>query len=96
MAMLDRHERNEAAAALKERSPSIGCQVPGCPMVGTISPSIAGRGPWYCRFHFKADPRDYDAITLQLRKGTLQAREAKAIEQYRLDMRHGLQKAKPE
>lgn len=52
---------NEAAPT------STRCAAYGCPMSGTISDSTKGGGTWYCRFHFQASPRAFDAISEDVR-----------------------------
>lgn len=46
------------AAAPKQETVDYRCAFSSgnsrCPATGTISPNIRGGGPWYCRWHFKA------------------------------------------
>lgn len=55
-ALLEQHEalltRDGVMTRLRPLA-SNQCEIPGCYMAGTFSPSGAGKGPWYCRFHFR-------------------------------------------
>ena len=47
---------------------NVMCAAYGCPLPGGISESTKGGGPWFCRFHFNNDRRQFDNITTDLRR----------------------------
>lgn len=51
------------------------CHAHGCPLSGAISESTRGGGPFFCRFHFGTDPKEWQAITETVR-ATLRDRES--------------------
>lgn len=55
-------------AATAEQPESPFCSAAGCPMPGAISESTKGTGPWFCRFHFGAEPNKWPAITSEVRE----------------------------
>lgn len=54
------------------------CTAYGCPLAGSISSSLVGGGPWYCRFHFGRMPTDFDEITTRIKHGNLLDLDEKA------------------
>lgn len=44
------------------------CAAYGCPLPGGITDSTQGSDRWFCRFHFGREPREFDAITTDVRR----------------------------
>ncbi len=44
------------------------CVAGGCSMPGALSDNTKGGGPWFCRYHFGAEPRHWPAITEEVRE----------------------------
>jgi len=59
------------------------CAAYGCPLPGSISPSIGANGTYYCRFHFNTPIQDWAGITSRIRSGETDQTGSKAREDYR-------------
>lgn len=67
---------NDAARGAPDPEPhGHRCHAHGCPLSGAISESTRGGGPFFCRFHFGTDPKEWQAITETVR-ATLRDRES--------------------
>lgn len=53
----------DEARAPTDKPPAGQCEANRCPEFGTISPNTREGGPWYCRFHFMANPMSWPSIT---------------------------------
>jgi hypothetical protein len=42
------------------------CEAYDCPLNGSLSSSV--NSPWYCRFHHNFLPKDFDPITIKIKK----------------------------
>jgi len=51
-----------------KESYSLNCCAYGCPLLGTISSAVDGKGKFYCRFHFGAKSSLFDKITAKIRQ----------------------------
>lgn len=58
----------ETSAATDEPAQSPFCFAGGCSLPGAISESTKGGGPWFCRFHFGAEPNKWQGITDETRE----------------------------
>jgi len=58
------------------------CAAHGCPLLGSISPSIGPNGTYYCRFHFNTPVKDWPSITQKLRSGETLANERQGKDDY--------------
>lgn len=69
--------------AMNEPAKDYGCAAHGCPLLGSMSPSIGANGTYYCRFHFNTPLEDWAGITSRIRSGETLRNESKAREDYR-------------
>lgn len=70
-------EAGSAPPADQSRDPVTGrwyhhCTAHGCPLAGTVSPSVGAGGPWYCSVHWALQEHPLQAVTALIRaNGTL-------------------------
>jgi hypothetical protein len=57
---------NEAKKIAPRESSGGRCEAYGCPLNGSLAHGV--NSPWYCRFHYGFMPKDFDAITIKVKK----------------------------
>lgn len=67
---------------IPEAPKDYSCAAHGCPLLGSISPSIGPNGTYFCRFHFNTPADEWQAITQQIRSGETLAKEKQGREDH--------------